>query len=43
MPSFSNTATLALIVLMPQITIVFRNENSDTLASHNCTKDPLPE
>ena len=43
MPSFSKTVTLALIMLMSQITIVFRNENPDTRASPNCTEDPLPE
>ena len=32
MPSFSNTLTLTLIVLMSQINIVFRNENPDTFA-----------
>ena len=34
--------TCALIMLVSQITIVFGNENPGTLASHNCTEDPLP-
>ena len=40
--SFSNTLKFALIMLVSQITIVLGMKNTGTLASHNCTEDPLP-
>ena len=40
--SFSNILTFTLMMLVLQITTVLGIKNPGTLASHNCTKDPLP-
>ena len=40
--SFSNSLTFTLIMLVLQITIVLGMKNPGTLASHNCTENPLP-